>query len=446
MNLYLSCVFVSLIGVESTNWICKLFGFCTAKISPDDFSDDENTTEFVYHISNAQRNGRVLGSISFSNAKRVLLSEDGLENRNVLHNMMNEFILSDTVDTYVPTFGEIESTPVGIWAIGSQVALSVSHVIYDAYLPAPYFSALLDEAKYVVKYLSNCLELVRDGDMKNSLVREYAIGASLGDIGIAPEHLWLSGVARWNSEYTRKFMPIVVSDPNQGDWMKLCESNKADVRFMIIEKVGLTVGKFIHDHRDMPKLSFLHTVLRLGLESVNLMEKLHRTGIVHGDIHAGNVAFRNDESWDLVFVDFRQSASMYEDANLRKTLADANLVFLSKWELEGELYGYRDDAFRLFEMICEMLSFGRLRALMKYDTNLPQLIAIKTNLDYFGDTNYPEYVFDAFADYKRFLSINQVVKMTLCLINAMNYIRSIPKENTLLDYSKLSAAFDCAMA
>jgi serine/threonine protein kinase len=133
------------------------------------------------------------------------------------------------------------------------------------------------------------------------------------------------------------------------------------VRFMVMERVGLDLYDLV-DIRG--KVGFFDAI-RLGIETFQNLEKLHDIDIQHGDIHAGNIAFR-DIGLDLataslavqplVLIDFGRAKIGLEDADQTDY---GDFVYcsglLSPWESRIHTPSYRDDVFRVMLVLAVMI-------------------------------------------------------------------------------------------
>ena len=97
-------------------------------------------------------------------------------------------------------------------------------------------------------------------------------------------------------------------------------------------------------------------VRRIGVRLITLLEGVHSVGLVHGDVHGGNVVGTNPESMKL--IDFgRARPYINPEAGKHVTLtrmADTlewNTIYLSINELEGWTVSRRDDLFRAAELL-----------------------------------------------------------------------------------------------
>jgi serine/threonine protein kinase len=71
-------------------------------------------------------------------------------------------------------------------------------------------------------------------------------------------------------------------------------NNNWSVRLLIQEKAGISIEQFFSD----PKLKWtsldrLVGAFQVFISGIEALKKLHYAGIVHGDIHPGNIVIRN---------------------------------------------------------------------------------------------------------------------------------------------------------
>ena len=199
----------------------------------------------------------------------------------------------------------------------------------------------------VVKYETDCRSY--PSALEHPLVSEFVFQKYVADrIGIAPFALYLSSaveVPEWSDEKVVGSCGRKIYNPHP------------NVRFMVMQQVGATLGA-VAEHFETKKIpTDFPFLFRMFRNCVTLLEKLHLHGIVHGDIHMGNIAFRDPQApWnvnnpDLVLIDFGRARFYPLDDELlaaAKAGAHDTKTLLSPWELEGHRKAPRDDVFRLF--------------------------------------------------------------------------------------------------
>ena len=213
----------------------------------------------------------------------------------------------------------------------------------------------------------------------------------------------LSGYKGLTSTYVAATLPESVS--------QLCQ-----LRTMVMERVGETS---LLDHRiNNGKPLDKKFVSSVGIAAINLLETLHSTGLVHGDVHGGNFVFyKSDPAASLRIIDFGRSRP-YIDANTGNHVPltrlgenNWNPLLLSVGELEGWTVSRRDDLFRLAELLMLLISNAdglyslqdtqavlRFKRNRKFSRQVPEGF-----VQFYKETMALD--FEATADYNRFRSL-----------------------------------------
>ena len=105
-------------------------------------------------------------------------------------------------------------------------------------------------------------------------------------------------------------------------------------------------------------------VSAIGTAAINLLEKVHARGLVHGDVHQGNFVLNPSNPADsLRILDFGNARPYIDQItgfHVPQTGADPhntqNPVYMSVFELEGSAVSRRDDLFRLAELVIFLVS------------------------------------------------------------------------------------------
>jgi hypothetical protein len=222
-------------------------------------------------------------------------------------------------------------------------------------------------ADRVTKFTNTCVHLVRGLTPDDALVYEYAIMRALESSElIAPRaySLTMPSVPRSESEWgsdLRLRSKFLEKYPEE---LKKCVPLKASVRGIVEDKVGDSFSTYYSNEvrRQTGRLSLLKSILQVGISTIRLLEKLHRRGFIHGDMHAGNVAVRtvgSSDVSDMILIDFGYSVfypseiGSSEKAEMRRSL---NRGLLSPWHLANYRIGRRDDVYRALEMIARKTS------------------------------------------------------------------------------------------
>ena len=186
----------------------------------------------------------------------------------------------------------------------------------------------------VMKYRSNCMH----SSEENVLIKNFAFMQLLSPLGVTVRPIFLSLPSRMGPGLSTRGL---VLDSN-------CSG--ADLRYLVMDRGGKSLRDFVRSSEG-GKLS-LHESLVVVKAVLRLVGHLHDRGIVHGDIHWGNVLFREIESGDfedLVLVDFDRALFVqHEDES---TDGAPLRVYQSPGELAGRRLHFSDDIFRIYEMI-----------------------------------------------------------------------------------------------
>lgn len=172
--------------------------------------------------------------------------------------------------------------------------------------------------------------IMKVGDIHTDkhLVNEYTVLKLLEGRGIAPEAKFLSPN---RSKYTRS------------------------PRYLITEQTGTPLNSFCAFNQPTPRQLAI-----IFLDALNLIERMHAAGIVHGNLNEFNLHVL--PSGRLSLSDFELAKFLPETiSSTRGYYADETAQsmreFQSPWELNGSNYSRRDDLFRWIEMFARLL-FG----------------------------------------------------------------------------------------
>lgn len=140
-----------------------------------------------------------------------------------------------------------------------------------------------------------------------------------------------------------------------------------NLRYLVMELLGSSVWTLVkYFGRKLP----MKTIASIGIQTVEILEKLHSLGMVHGDIHLENMLFTMtipDEagfvfSDRIVLGDYGKS-SMFLDPVTREHVQEKyvemkegrNMLFLSPYELALGSSSRREDVYRLMESLARMI-------------------------------------------------------------------------------------------
>jgi len=236
------------------------------------------------------------------------------------------------------------------WLIlGKQLGKSATSTVFE----------ITTMPKYVIKYQVACTSYIDD------LTREYYYLKKVESLGIAPKAVYLSRatvVKNLSDVFVLEDGGRIVGSKTRKlnvDFTGWGECAEAQVRFMIMEKVGDSIEKVLE------KPVGLVEALETGAQMIELIGKLHRAGFVHRDVHPGNFARGLGGTKSLYLIDYGLSghASSVDSDEIQSTwferLEMSPLALfhhhLSPWEMMGYLSSYRDDFVRTLGLIGAMM-------------------------------------------------------------------------------------------
>ena len=225
----------------------------------------------------------------------------------------------------------------------------------------------------VLKWVDDCKVRMRlvsrgiprhiiDARMKDMLIKEYIMTRAAH--GIGPTVYGVSE-ARPVGDSTRE-LPDMLQNTYFKRYFRECKAVKSLMQFIIMDRVGPCIEDFAETRGFDYLRSFQFTVdtLHILKKGMELLERLHLRGIVHGDIHGSNLAFKtsnfvNVADAELILIDFEKSIYIGDRIGTDQfgnPPVNLNARLLSPWHLQNQRLGPRDDVYRLLEMTANMLS------------------------------------------------------------------------------------------
>ena len=244
-----------------------------------------------------------------------------------------ERIRLDEADSFSPSLNDLENqlTPLGNIALNKrtiQCATETSTIHFFK----------INEDLNVIKFQTDCLE---EFTTIHPLMIDYWFLEYLEPFNIAPKPKFLSppSVLQGPVRTTKTAFQM------ERDVFLGCLFYGATVRYAIMTKQGNDLHTYMIKQPGgrVP----IGDALRLGVQLLHLLEKLHEeAGVIHGDIHTGNVVIDNSNTLQL--IDFARSkfvSSTLNDERVREPMEWVDAL-LSVWETDGYPPGRRDDVFR----------------------------------------------------------------------------------------------------
>jgi hypothetical protein len=239
--------------------------------------------------------------------------------------------LDDIYKAHIPMLYSYMENPV---LEEGPVTTRISHLI--AHQATCNIFSLESLPEKIIKYQSDCLYL---GGV-HPLLRDFWALSAINETNIGPKIFFLSPAVRL-SEYS--------STPKANFKLgsqaeKFCIQNNGTVRYMIMERLTTSVDQLVI-RRGPLRLRHSMTALK---HLILTIQELHAQGIVHRDIHPGNVMFGSSLR-DVRLIDFelaQYSEEMEASPESAPELLGYSHCYLSHWNMDGSRFSYRDDVFK----------------------------------------------------------------------------------------------------
>jgi hypothetical protein len=207
-------------------------------------------------------------------------------------------------------------------------------------------------SRAIVKYQTDCFT----ESVVHPLLRDAWFLSELADSGMVPQIHYVSPPAGLPDRVTLKTR-FLMSD---SDWSRCLLAQRAPtVRFMVMERIDEDFYALLR--RIQPSVLEAITITHKLLRGIKYM---HSKGIVHGDIHPGNLGLihGDDGSLRILFFDFGSAFFVEEKEGFPDLEAEPRSLvhcLYSHWNIEGFRFGYRDDVFKAL-MVLAFLIHGRV--------------------------------------------------------------------------------------
>ena len=202
--------------------------------------------------------------------------------------------------------------------------------------------AVRDDAKKVVKYHHNCDDI----EEVHALVRDYIFLRNLQGAGVVPHAYFLSPPVRFPASRSLK-TDFAIPD----DQRAACAANAGgQIRFMVMERAETSLDTLAYDMNRAGHRVPVVEAIKVMIQALQAIERIHVKGVVHGDIHWGNLVLLNRNGHqDLRLIDFG-NAMFADEMELLPAIVRVpgsyNHCYFSHWNLAGYRFAYRDDVFK----------------------------------------------------------------------------------------------------
>jgi tRNA A-37 threonylcarbamoyl transferase component Bud32 len=250
-------------------------------------------------------------------------------------------------------------------------------------------SSDVTQSEYVVKYFNDCRERLHkhivgaftDAELDKRNEWEFRVLRALNDTGISPKVFYISPPLVLSKSSILP-LPLRMQTEYLASHEKKCASKGTKIRYIVQQAVGPSIGMYISalskNRLVYSSTEFTRKMLVIFQKVLDLIQKLHNKGFIHGDIHVYNIAFRQPvlgeiadidiDNIDLVLIDFglakwfpeSMGMDMRNDPIAMFELPLLNPRLLSLWQLRMDRAGRRDDVLRLLYMMADSMAKERL--------------------------------------------------------------------------------------
>ena len=230
---------------------------------------------------------------------------------------------------------------------------------------------VLYRSDIVIKYEGSC------GGHLHPLLNEYQLGRIAATVRVSPMPLFLSPLAPMSTVCDQTSGNSVCAAPGTNPKAKLqfnIFAAKTDMalstqcresgiaRYMISERTGSCL-----DRKLVAGPTGLVEAIRLGVETIKLLRKLHDVGVVHGNIHASTVCNWLASRSGLALVGFESGRLVSDESDSRSYERPLKTdVEATPWQLKGFPPARRDDIYNALFMVAKLIhgqsAFDRMTA------------------------------------------------------------------------------------
>lgn len=185
----------------------------------------------------------------------------------------------------------------------------------------------------------------------------------------------------------------------------------------------------------------LRDAVEYGKRTIELLQRLHtEAGLVHGDLHLGNVCMRDGDPRTLILIDFEKAFHVRDETDELITLSDVHPQH-TPWQLEGSRYARRDDIYKAFSMIAQSVTGkSRFNTEARNCRSKPDFIAWKRGLEFFRPQG-----FDPIDSHSQ-LSLPKRAAVWVHLRNISKLLNALISVKTEIPYQQIVRELDCILA
>ena len=200
----------------------------------------------------------------------------------------------------------------------------------------------------LLKYQIDCPQ---DNEDIHPILLDYFFLKHLEPLNISPKAHYVSPPSSLANIERRECLKLSLLRIDDITWRSCTRAHPTStVRFLILDYAGKSLHSYMMATRTH-RVEF-GDAMRIAISSIEAIRILHEEGgVVHGDIHAGNICIRPESQFDAAFIDFGKAflvADMMTDPieQLREPFSWVHALF-SPWDILGRAPGKRDDVFKI---------------------------------------------------------------------------------------------------
>jgi hypothetical protein len=255
--------------------------------------------------------------------------------------------------------------------IGATVARTGEAVVFE----------INAHPELLIKYQADCMPL-GDGDMIHPLVREWWFLRELEALNMTPKVYALSPPT---------WLSLPVSPKTNFDMprrQRAACAGKSTVRYLLMERAGQCLHSYVCDRIRAVRPPTLLMALSVMEAIMKGLKRIHALGIIHGDIHAGNILLHDigNSRKIIKFIDFGKA--FLAEQMLGKPLQVAEPFsyshpLYSHWDVLGVRPSYRDDAFKALWLGSFMMNGHALEGFIEWLGDARMVMAFKRDAFWF---------------------------------------------------------------
>lgn len=199
-----------------------------------------------------------------------------------------------------------------------------------------------DDPSRIVKYFHNC----RFSDEVHPLMRDFIFLRKLENLHVAPRAHFLSPPVRVPESSTLKSAFGITP----AERAACAADENGHIRFMVMERARTSLDALARNFNRQGRRLSVRLAIKIMVNTVRAIESIHKRGVIHGDIHWGNVVMMDRGGQRIIeLIDFGNAMFADEMKNLPAIIrvpGSYNHCFFSHWNLGGYRFSYRDDVYK----------------------------------------------------------------------------------------------------